>query len=63
MINNSMKLEFLSISENERFARSSVAAFVSQLNPTLDEIEDMDRENVPLNSLVREFVGGSNYVY
>jgi len=41
MINNSMKLEFLSISENERFARSSVAAFVSQLNPTLDEIEDI----------------------
>lgn len=40
-MNNSMKLEFLSISENERFARSAVAAFVSQLNPTLDEIEDI----------------------
>ena len=38
---NQMKLEFLSISENERFARSAVAAFVSQLNPTLDEIEDI----------------------
>lgn len=40
-MNNTMKLEFLSLSENERFARSSVAAFVSQLNPTLDEIEDI----------------------
>ena len=40
-MNNSMKLEFLSLSENERFARSSVAAFISQLNPTLDEIEDI----------------------
>lgn len=40
-MNNSMKLEFLSISENERFARSAVAAFVSQLNPTIDEIEDI----------------------
>ena len=40
-MNNSMKLEFLSISENERFARSAVAAFVTQLNPTLDEIEDI----------------------
>ena len=40
-MNNSMKLEFLSISENERFARSAVAAFISQLNPTLDEIEDI----------------------
>lgn len=40
-MNNTMKLEFLSLSENEKFARSSVAAFISQLNPTLDEIEDI----------------------
>lgn len=40
-MNNSMKMEFLSISENEKFARSAVAAFVAQLNPTLDEIEDI----------------------
>ena len=40
-MNNSMKLEFLSLSENEKFARSSVAAFISQLNPTLYEIEDI----------------------
>ncbi len=35
----------------------------SDLEEFLTEIEDMDRENVPLNSLVREFVGGSNYTY
>ncbi len=40
-MNNSMKMEFLSISENESFARSAVAAFVAQLNPTLDDIEDI----------------------
>ncbi len=40
-MNNSMKLEILSISQNEKFARTTVAAFVSQLNPTLDEIEDI----------------------
>ena len=40
-MNNSMKLEFLSISDNEKFARSAVSAFISQLNPTLDEIEDI----------------------
>ena len=40
-MNNSMKLEFLSLSENESFARCAVAAFVSQLNPTLEEIEDV----------------------
>ena len=38
---NSMKLEFLSISENVKFARSAVCAFVSQLNPTLGEIDDI----------------------
>lgn len=40
-MNNKMKLEFLSKSENEKFARTAVAAFVTQLNPTLDEIEDI----------------------
>lgn len=35
----------------------------TDLEEFLADIEDMDRENVPLNSLVREFVGGSNYVY
>lgn len=40
-MNNSMRMEFLSISENEKFARTAVAAFVSQLNPTLDELEDI----------------------
>ena len=40
-MNNSMKIEFLSLSENESFARCVVAAFVSQLNPTLEEIEDV----------------------
>lgn len=40
-MNNSMKLEFISISENEQFARTAVASFVSQLNPTLDEIDDI----------------------
>ena len=40
-MNNSMKMEFLSISANEKFARTAVAAFISQLNPTLDELEDI----------------------
>ncbi len=40
-MNNNMKLEFIAISENEKFARTAVAAFVTQLNPTLDEIEDI----------------------
>lgn len=38
---NEMKLEFINKSENEKFARTAVAAFVTQLNPTLEEIEDI----------------------
>ncbi|MBQ7792454.1 MAG: anti-sigma F factor [Clostridia bacterium] len=40
-MNNSMKLEFLSMSENESFARAAIAAFVSQLDPTVDDLEDI----------------------
>lgn len=38
---NFMKLQFASRSENESFARVTVAAFVSQLDPTLDELTDI----------------------
>ena len=38
---NYIKLEFLSRSTNEGFARSAVAAFASQLDPTLDELGDI----------------------
>ena len=38
---NRMKLEFDSRSANESFARVAVAAFLSQLNPTLEEVADV----------------------
>lgn len=38
---NQMKLEFLSKSSNEAFARISVAAFASQLDPTIEELADI----------------------
>ena len=38
---NEMTLEFDAISDNESFARVAVAAFVSHLNPTLEEIADI----------------------
>jgi len=38
---NSMKLEISALSQNESFARGTVAAFASQANPTLDEINDI----------------------
>lgn len=39
--NNKMTFEFLSKSQNESFARAVVAAFISQLDPTIDEIADV----------------------
>lgn len=39
--NNYIALEFLSRSSNEAFARTAVAAFASQLDPTLEEIGDI----------------------
>ena len=38
---NSAKIEFLSRSANEGFARSSVACFAAQLDPTLEELGDI----------------------
>ncbi len=41
MVDNEMKLEFLSKSSNEAFARITVAAFASQLDPTIEELADI----------------------
>ena len=38
---NEMTLAFDSISENEAFARVAVSAFITQLNPTLEEVADI----------------------
>lgn len=38
---NMMKLEFLSKSTNEGFARVAVASFVSQLDPTIEELSEI----------------------
>lgn len=40
-LRNEMKIEFDAISENEAFARVAVAAFVSPLDPTMEEISDI----------------------
>ena len=40
-IENEMKLEFVSKATNESFARITVAAFASQLDPTIEELADI----------------------
>ena len=41
LIENEMKLEFLSKSNNEAFARIAVSAFAAQLDPTIEELADI----------------------
>ncbi len=40
-VKNSFTMKFISKSANEGFARSTAAAFAAQLDPTLDEINDI----------------------
>lgn len=40
-IENEMELQFISKSTNESFARITVAAFASQLDPTIEELADI----------------------
>ena len=40
-ITNEMRIEFAAVSDNESFARLAVAAFITPLNPTLEELSDV----------------------
>ncbi len=40
-MDNKIKMELMSKSTNEAFARVAIAAFVSQLDPTIEEIADI----------------------
>lgn len=41
LYDNEMNLEFISKTNNEAFARITVAAFAAQLDPTIDELSDI----------------------
>ena len=38
---NEMNLQFSAVSQNESFARVTVAAFIAQLDPTMDELTEI----------------------
>lgn len=40
-VTNDMRLEFAAVSSNESFARMAVSAFITPLNPTLEELSDV----------------------
>ncbi|MPM14388.1 Anti-sigma F factor [bioreactor metagenome] len=41
MVDNKISIELMSKSQNEGFARVAVAAFISQLDPTVEELTDV----------------------
>ena len=57
---NTMKLEFLSKSTNESFARVAVASFVAQLDPTIEELSDIKTavSEAVTNSIVHAYEDG-----
>ena len=64
MCDNRVKIEFLSKSQNESFARVAVAAFVSQLDPTIEEITDIKTavSEAVTNAIIHGYENGEGIV-
>ena len=62
---NKMQLEILSKSNNEAFARITVAAFAAQLDPTIEELSDIKTavSEAVTNSIVHGYEGKGGKVY
>ena len=62
---NMFKLQFISRSANEGFARGAVAAFLSQLDPTMEEIADIKTavSEAVTNSIVHAYREKLGVVY
>ncbi len=65
MVKNSFNMTFLSRSANEGFARSVVSAFVSQLDPTLEELSDIKTavSEAVTNCIVHAYDGMVGKIY
>lgn len=61
---NTMKLEFLSRSENERFARMVAAAFVLELDPTMEQLSEIKTavSEAVTNAIIHGYDGGEGTV-
>ena len=61
---NEMRLEFLSKSSNEAFARVAVAAFASQLDPTIEEMADIKTavSEAVTNSIIHGYENQGGYI-
>lgn len=63
-VTNHMTLQFASRSENEAFARITVAAFISQLDPTMEELTDLKTviSEAVTNCIIHGYDGDPNGV-
>ena len=63
-VQNSMSLKFESRSSNESFARQSVAVFATQLDPNLEEINDIKTavSEAVTNSIVHAYPERVGYI-
>lgn len=62
---NSVKLEIMSKSSNEAFARIAVAAFASQLDPTIEELADIKTavSEAVTNSIIHGYEEKEGIIY
>ncbi len=62
---NEMKIEIKSKSSNEAFARIAVAAFVTELNPTIEEISDIKTavSEAVTNSIIHGYEGKDGVIH
>lgn len=60
-----MRLEMESRSENEEFARVVVAVFLSRLNPTLEEVDDVKTavSEAVTNAVIHGYGGGEGTIF
>lgn len=64
-MDNKMKIEIMSKSTNESFARVAVAAFASQLDPTIEEIADIKTavSEAVTNCIIHAYEQKEGYIY
>lgn len=61
MIKNRAKVEFAALSQNEAFARAFAVAFISQIDPTVEELMEIKTavSEAVSNSIIHGYSGGS----
>ena len=60
-----MRIEFESCSQNEAFARTVVAAYITRLNPTLEELSDVKTavSEAVTNAVIHGYESGPGRIF